>query len=342
MSTAAFPYDGRPNYALWKRSVEPLPTTDLDPAAPVRFTLDKRQRIASAGSCFARHIAVNLRDHGFNYFSTEPEAEYSANFGNIYTTLQLWQLFERAYGRFKPMERVWRRGDRFVDALRPRIFPDGFDSPEAVAEEESRHLAAVRRLFEDLDVFVFTLGLTEGFCSTADGTAYPVCPGRDVGEFDPQRHVFRNLTVKENADFLCHFIDGLSRVNPRARVILTVSPVPLVATMEDRSVIQSTTYSKSALRVCADEVRSLFDNVDYFWSYEIITATYNSERYFEPDRRSVNGLGVSHVMRSFFRHFAGLETTATHTADADPCDEDVLNAIIESASQLPLEGNRAR
>jgi hypothetical protein len=116
-------------------------------------------------------------------------------------------------------------------------------------------------------------------------------------------------------------------------VVLTVSPVPLVATMEDRSIIQSTTYSKSVLRVCAEEMRRRYDFVDYFWSYEIITATYNNDRYFEPDRRSVNELGVRHVMRSFFRHFANLETAEATTEAYDPCDEDVLYAIIKKAAQ---------
>lgn len=331
--TQRFPYDHRPDYAIWKRSVQSGPSTQIDPFAPVRFTLTKATRVASGGSCFARHIAANLRQHGFNYFCTEPEAEFSANFGNIYTTLQLLQLFERAYGTFAPHERAWKRGDKYVDPLRPRVFTEGFASPDAVIEAERVHLAAVRKLFEELEVFVFTLGLTEGFCSTVDGTAYPAAPGRDFGTFEASQYVFRNLTVAENVEYMDRFLLGLRRVNPTARVLLTVSPVPLVATMENRSIIQSTTYSKAVLRVCADEIRRRHDFVDYFWSYEIITATYNNDRYFEADRRSVDERGVSHVMRSFFRHFAGLEVAETTTAQTDPCDEDVLNALIKKASE---------
>jgi hypothetical protein len=330
---SSFPYDARPDFALWKRAVAPLAATDIDPYAPVRFTLSTSDPIASAGSCFARHIATNLRKQGFNYFCTEPGAEYSANFGNIYTTLQLWQLLQEAYGAFDPVEKAWKRADRFVDPLRPRVFEAGFASPDEVASARRSHLGAVRRLFEELDVFIFTLGLTEGFCSRIDGTAYPACPGKDFGEFDERRYVFRNLTVAENVEYLDSFVRELRRINPGARVILTVSPVPLVATMEDRSVVQSTVYSKSVLRVCADEIRRRYDFVEYFWSYEIVTGTYNNDRYFDPDRRGVNDAGVGHVMRSFFRHFGNLEVDATASELYDPCDEDVLNAIIKGASQ---------
>ena len=36
---------------------------------------------------------------------------FSARFGNIYTARQLVQLFERAYGRFQPLDRSWQRPD---------------------------------------------------------------------------------------------------------------------------------------------------------------------------------------------------------------------------------------
>jgi hypothetical protein len=330
LSERAFPYDGRPGYALWKHEMAGA-STSIDPAAPVRFLIDRNERVASAGSCFARHIAENLRRHGFNYFATEPDAEYSANFGNIYTTLQLLQLFERAYGRFTPRETAWPRGERWVDPFRPRTFPDGFATPEAVHEASVQHLTQVRRLFEVLDVFIFTLGLTEGFVSSVDGAAYPACPGKDFGVFDPAVYRFHNIRTSEAIEHLRAFASGLHNINPKARIILTVSPVPLVATMEDRSILQSTVYSKSVLRAAADEVRSLFDFVDYFWSYEIVTATFNNDRYFDLDRRSVNADGVQHVMRSFFRHFAGIEIEETAVGSSDPCDEDVLNAIIKAA-----------
>jgi hypothetical protein len=235
MSNTDFPYDSRPDYALWKRDVQGVAPGDLDPFARPKFTIGRDVRVASAGSCFARHIAANLQGHGFNYLCTEPGSEYSANFGNIYTTLQLLQLFERAYGRFVPVDGVWSRGTAYVDAFRPRAFEQGFATVNDLSDERERHLGAVRDLFEQLDVFVFTLGLTEGFFSSVDGAAYPACPGKDFGEFDPAKYAFRNLSVSENLDAMHRFIAGLRAINSNAKILLTLSPVPLVATMEDRS-----------------------------------------------------------------------------------------------------------
>ena len=69
-------------------------------------------------------------------------------------------------------------------------------------------------------------------------------------------------------------------------------------------VLVSTTYSKSVLRVAAEQVQKRLEFVDYFPSYEIITGSYNFGHYYEEDAREVNSMGVSHAMRIFFRHYA--------------------------------------
>jgi hypothetical protein len=97
-------------------------------------------------------------------------------------------------------------------------------------------------------------------------------------------------------------------------VILTVSPVPLIATALDRHVLQSTTYSKAVLRVAAEESANNHKDVAYFPSYEIITASSNRGAYFAEDLREVREAGVDHVMRLFFRHATG----ATASAAAAP------------------------
>ena len=92
-------------------------------------------------------------------------------------------------------------------------------------------------------------------------------------------------------------------VNPRLRVLLTVSPVPLIATYEDRHVLVSTTLSKAVLRVAADAAQRRFDFVDYFPSFELIAASSAGGQYLEPDLREVRDVGVAHVMRCFSRHY---------------------------------------
>jgi hypothetical protein len=79
-----------------------------------------------------------------------------------------------------------------------------------------------------------------------DGAVFPLCPGVLGGTFDKRRHEFVNLDVEDVVADVTAFVSELRAVNPEARVILTVSPVPLIATAEPRHVLVSTIASKSS------------------------------------------------------------------------------------------------
>jgi hypothetical protein len=313
------PYYTLPPTSFWRQAVTERDTSDLDPHLVSDFRFAREARIASAGSCFAQHISRALQSRGYNYYVTEkapgfltPEQEerfsygvFSARYGNIYTTLQLLQLVRRAFGDFVPADQFWTNNEgRIFDLLRPRIAPKGFVSLTEAEADSRQHLKAVRRLIETTDAFIFTLGLTECWVSTADNTVYPTCPGcGSAGDYDASKYVFRNLSVAETAGCLSEAIELMSAANPKIQIILTVSPVPLVATMEPRHVLQATTYSKSVLRVAAEDMIRRYANVHYFASYEIITAAKSAGAYFAEDGRSITQDGVARAMDLFFAHF---------------------------------------
>jgi hypothetical protein len=106
--------------------------------------------------------------------ATRAQVSFPARFGNLYTARQLLQLFDRAYGLFRPRDRWWKgRGGGVIDPFRSRIQAGGFDSVEALEADRVRHLAAVRKMFEACDVLVFTFGLTEYWAAAGDGAVFP-------------------------------------------------------------------------------------------------------------------------------------------------------------------------
>lgn len=306
------PYKNSKDYQMWRRAVSRVEAHDVDPVTNPRFRISASSKVSTAGSCFAQHIAKRISEIGFNYFCTERDDSlseqeaiaqgygvFSARYGNIYTIQQLWQIFEEAFGRLRRHETAWRKGTSYVDPYRPTVFPAGFPSVEALLEARRQHLSCIRKMFEECDVFVFTLGLTEGWRSKVDHSVFPLAPGVAGGSFDPQAHEFFNASIDETRAELFAFIEALTACNPQVKILLTVSPVPLIATYEDRHVLTSTVYSKSVLRVAAQEAFDRYACVDYFPSYEIITGSPTGGMYFEDDMREVNSVGVSHAMRCF-------------------------------------------
>ena len=334
------PYKAAPRSAFWSRAV----STDWHPAdvvATAQPYIAAGEKVVTAGSCFASNLVPYLEQAGLTYLRTErphPAFAYeerfgydkfSAAYGNIYTVRQLVQLLRRALGQFTPAEDRWHVGDAVIDPLRP-----GLVHP-ARSEREfdlltGQHLAAVHTAFTSADVFIFTLGLTEAWLSAADGTVFPACPGTVAGEFDPTRHVFHNFSVAEITADLVTFVSELRAVNPGVKVILTVSPVPLVATATREHVLLATTYSKSVLRAAAGEAANLLERVIYFPAYEIVTGPQAPYEFFEADRRSVTRAGIDTVMGAFLSRCGKAAPVAAPVDTASRISRAVSEALADA------------
>lgn len=321
------PYQGIKDIQFWRKSISNIESFKVDPVSHVKFKISPFEKVATAGSCFAQHISKRLAGIGFNYFvaenndalSLEERASrnygtFSARFGNLYTARQLLQLFEEAFEGRARSQTCWQmKNGRFVDPFRPNIEPNGLESVEEVLSDRIEHLDCVRQMFLNADVFVFTLGLTECWREKSSGEVYPLAPGVVAGNFDESVYEFVNFSANEVEADLTSFLLKLKAINPKVKVLLTVSPVPLIATFEDRHVLVSTTYSKSALRVSAEEAIKKFTWVDYFPSYEIITGNFNLGKYYEEDLREVNSVGVDHAMRCFLRNYTEADDSSNAT-----------------------------
>jgi len=342
----AHPYSSLPDSAFWSRSVtESAASQVLALSQEDCFTIAPSERLASAGSCFAQHLARLLPGCGFNYLVTETGPAdrqfgvYPARFGNLYTVRQLLQLFERAYGLFEPTDRAWTSGDVLVDPFRPGVENPGFADLDALLADRGAHFAAVRRMFEQCDVFVFTMGLTEAWVSDIDGAVFPLAPGVRGVPPQPSGYRHRNFTVPEMVGDMQRFVTHLRLLNPGVKLVLSVSPVPMAATYERRGVLVSNGYTKAALRVVADMVVHGDERVAYFPSYEAIAGHQAAGRYYEPDRRHISAEGVREVVDLFTRSYLARGESAPPLAAERPpsqpsqnvwddlwCEDDMLNA----------------
>jgi len=343
---ARSPYSGRPQRAFWRGGVagnDPFPDDIYRP----RFPITNETRIFTAGSCFAQHVGAALKDAGCSVIDTEPARRgmldttarrygyglYSARFGNIYTLRQFRQLIEEAIGQFTPACPVWEKGERFWDALRPGVEPEGVASPEIVAEMRKQHLGKVRTALAQTDVIVFTLGLTEAWEHRETGTIYPTAPGTIAGDHDPDIFAFRDFTVADMLEDFAALQEVLDDIAPGLRYILTVSPVPLAATASDWHVLTATMRSKAALRVVCDMLCDGSDRIDYFPSYDMVMSPAQTGGAFADDLRSVRPEVVSAIMSRFLAAH-GLTQAAAHTPspELDPqddviCEEALLEAF---------------
>lgn len=346
------PYETLPSAAFWKSGVVSANPYRMDGIYRKKFEIDRTARIATAGSCFAQHISRHLKKNGYRVLDVEPAplglprekhlafgySTYSARYGNIYTTRQLLQLAREVAGEFIPENIAWQKGDRFVDAMRPAVEPKGLQSPSEVTLHRRHHIKMVEKLFKQLDIFIFTLGLTETWLHRSTGTVYPTAPGTIAGTFDADDFVFQNETYDEvlGAFEQCQEIITRIRGGRPFKVILTVSPVPLTATATGNHVLVATSYSKAVLRSVAGTLSARHEHIDYFPSYEIVTNPRLHSTAFADNLRSVRDETVEFVMGHFFSEHppvapakdAPNEDSAGDDAKEDvQCEEALLEAF---------------
>jgi hypothetical protein len=250
------------------------------PPAPFMGTDTK---VMTFGSCFARHLrnyltTRNIPQHELKY-KRVPIMHAAAG---LNTTFTLRQQFEWAW-----------EGRQFDESL---WFSE--EKEEIPALEKYRE--ETRRVFNETDIFVITLGLSEIWYNKESGDVF--WRGIPVHQHDPDIHGFRVSTVQENVDNLNKIISLSKKHRPNAKFIFTLSPVPLKATFRPVGCVTATSVSKSILRVAADEVvRQHAENVYYWPSYEIIK-DYCHDPY-EEDNRHVKKEVVDWMMDQFSQHY---------------------------------------
>ena len=278
--------------------------------------ISKETPVGSAGSCFGEEIACAFQKNGFNYVVTEhekhdgkgvffsgydsanPYSRFSANWGIIFNTPSFRQLAEKAFG-LRTLPRVLFEqdlgGDKPLigDPYREGVF---FMSADAYDANQESHITAAREVFLKSEVMIITLGLNECWEFIPDGSVFSMSPrtAELMGLVRP-----KVLTVQENVENIQAFIDIIREHNPAMKLIISVSPIPFVATVrsQDHHVVEANTHSKAVLRVAADELVRANKDVFYFPSYELVTTCM--ENPWAEDQRHVSRETVAKVMGMF-------------------------------------------
>ena len=341
------PYSDLPKSAFWKTGVAQENPYSIEGIYKKKFDIPADAKIATAGSCFAQHISRHLIKNGYNVLDVEPPppglpenlhqkfgfSMYSARYGNIYTVRQLLQLAQEVSGEWTPQNYIWEKNGKFYDALRPAVEPEGMDSSEEVVEHRQHHISRVKELFESLDLFIFTLGLTEMWVHKKSGTVYPTAPGTLVGDFDEHLYQFKNAqfsSIIGDFNLFQKFLMSI-RGGKAFKCLLTVSPVPLTATVSGKHVLVSTVYSKSTLRSVAGQLSSNQAHIDYFPSYEMVTNPRMHSKAFADNLRSVRDETVEVVMRQFFSEHSVFKTNDEIHHDVEPIQQSLGDIQCEEA-----------
>lgn len=251
--------------------------------APEDRPIKPDTRITAFGSCFASNISDWLSKRNFRVLNKGADATraYVVTMGEgMVNSFVIRQQFEWAWEDKVFDQALWHgyRAEEF-----------GYD-PEVQAE--------TRRIFDETEVFILTFGLSEVWYDEPTGNVFWRTIPKDA--YDPARHKFRVSSVEENRANLEAIYQLIRKHRPDAKILFTLSPIPLIATFRDNACLTSNAVSKSILRVAIDEVVRDHASEGYlfYWpSYEIVTDVFGMP--YKPDRRHPQTRVLRYIMALF-------------------------------------------
>lgn len=294
------------------KSMEEAFLTGWLPQAPF---IEHDTKVLTFGSCFAGNIARYLSNAGYSLAAQQGTEDkqnvyvISCNEG-IVNTFTMRQMFEWMYLDKRPETTLWH--EKSVAAY-------------AFTEENRQDTLA---LFKDTEVFIITVGLSEVWYDKETGGVYSRAIPR--AEYDENRHAFRVSTVEENEENLEVVVNLIREHHPKAKIVVTLSPVPLIATFRPVSCISASSVSKAVLRVAIDQLmrKQGNDGVLHYWpSYEIVTNGFADS--FKPDNRHVREEILDYIMGLFERNYC------TEQAIGVPSETRLLKARAVSGEIRP-------
>jgi len=257
--------------------------------------ISKDTRIFTIGSCFASNLAATMKSFGLSG-STHPGRPF-------YTTKAIKQELEKLVGNCQKQKIApyWETPQGFQHAYMNH--PDNteyFSCNKDISEWEA---SVNQKAFDGLkqaNVVIVTLGLIEAWYHPESDTFVRSCP--PVKIFDSFKAKFCRLTVAD----MKHDLRGIYKLvceKLKGRLVISVSPIPIIRTFTSSDVRVANSESKSRIRAAVSEFIDEFPDVYYFPSYEIITTSERMNDFMLKDARHLHKHALRYVISRFMEAY---------------------------------------
>lgn len=250
-------------------------------------------RLLVMGSCFAEHIGSRLEQMKFRSMLNP--------YGILYNPLSIAEALMRLMEQQPFAEEELRE------------FPDGGwntwlhhsryshpDKTEALMAI-NHSVVSASRLLRQADTLIITFGTAWVYRLRDTLQVVGNCHKVPDREFVRQR-----LTVEEITDVYAALLSRLWNINPKVRVLFTVSPVRHL-----KDTLHGNQLSKSTLLLAVDELcRRYPERLFYFPAYEIVVDELRDYRFYAEDMAHPSLQAVEYVWEQFVEYMTDREAQA--------------------------------
>lgn len=261
----------------WKTDLVVTPTT------PIQL----HDSVATFGSCFADVIGNYLTTNKFNTLANP--------FGTIYNPISIHQILKMIYRKEVPdeMDFVESQGAWFHYQFHSSFFGN---SREALRERIDEQIKITHEHLKSCRVVILTYGTAFVYRRKDNHAIVSNCHKMPSSLFTKEL-----LSAETILNSTHETITLLKELNPKIRIITTVSPV-----RHTKDTLQLNSVSKSILRLCAHELQK--SGIDYFPAYEIMVDDLRDYRFYKADRIHPTEEAEAYIIEKFGDQYFDTDT----------------------------------
>nr|WP_288936152.1 GSCFA domain-containing protein [uncultured Allomuricauda sp.] len=241
--------------------------------------IDYQSRLLLMGSCFVENMGEKL-----NYFKFQ---QFQNPFGILFHPLAIENLIQRAIAR-----KMYQQSEIFEQDGIWRCFDAHSELRSAFSDELLRllnlRLEETKKSLETSSHIIITLGTAWVYEHQTSGKIVANCHKVSQKQFTKKL-----LSLGEIEGSLDHILKLIQKVNPKAQIIFTISPV---RHLKDGFVKNQ--RSKAQLITALHQIIN-GHNVPYFPSYEIMMDELRDYRFYGKDMVHPNELAVDYIWERF-------------------------------------------
>jgi hypothetical protein len=224
----------------------------LDGWGPKEKLFDENSNIFTMGSCFATHIQKAMKKR---------KEELGIKDNENFTVLHVPSSVNNSFGIRQFFE--WSLENKISEG-------SYWHEDDATKYSPNGERELYEKWLKESDGFVFTFGLSEIWKDLETDTVFWRAVPQDLYNENKVRYKFELSTVEDNVKQIRSLIEIIRKNVGNVPIILTVSPVQLMATFRGVSAITANAVSKAILRVAVDLIMNEnHENVFYWPSYEV-------------------------------------------------------------------------
>ncbi|MDE6322519.1 MAG: GSCFA domain-containing protein [Paramuribaculum sp.] len=249
-------------------------------------------RIFLIGSCFSDNVGQRLADRLFNVCRNP--------FGTLYNPASINTLLQRIVSgkSFSTGELVENSGLHHSFLCHSSL---SSATPEKTVQRLNSRLEQARDFLSETTVAIITLGTAYVYTLVSDNRIVGNCHRFPASMFNRRR-----LTTDETAGHIECIHDLFRTLNPRIKIIFTVSPIRHLADGLHENQLSKSTLLLAIDRLCNDRSR----NAMYFPAYEALMDDLRDYRFYAADMKHPSDVAADYIFQLFSDSFFSPRTVS--------------------------------